>query len=437
VDHLAIINPLAGGIDIGATEVWAGVPDEVAEPSYRCFETFTDSFEACGDWLVSLGITTVAMEATGVYWIALYDILTRRGIDVVLVDAHKTKNVSGRKSDILDCQWIQTLHSYGLLPRAHCPDEETAALRTYERTLQTLTQEQQRFVQRMQKAMLQMNLHLHHAISDITGVSGMAILRAIVRGNHDPASLADLCNKRIKASRDTIIRALTGHYRADLLFALASALRQYDAIQVEIDLCNRMIRDQVIRMHGGDPDQEPPPPTSKRKAESSLKKEIVTLCGGRDPTAIDGIGTQTALSVLAETGPDLSAWKTCKHFTSWMGLSPNRRITGGKVISSRTTRTKRNRAGQAFRQAAESLLRSKTYLGAFARRMRARHGAAHALTATARKLATLFYQVVQEGLELKDLSADHYEMRYKERRIKGLEKAALSMGYQLVPNLAE
>lgn len=433
---LGIVNTDAAGIDIGATEVWVAIPEGRLEQSFRQFETFTDSFHELADWLVSAGITTVAMEATGVYWVSLFDIIGSRSIQVVLVDARKTKHVSGRKTDLLDCQWIQTLHMHGLLSSAYTPSAEEASLRTYERLRSQLVTELAQRTQRMQKALTQMNLHLHHVISDITGKSGMAIIRAMVAGERSPEKLASLCDRRIKASKETMVRALTGEYRDDLLFALASSLRQFDALHAELETVQKEIRNQIIRMYGGDPDQSPPPPSSvsKRKREEELRSQVTAMCNGIDPTIIEGIGPTTAITLLSEVGVDLSNWPTSKHFTSWCSLAPNNKISGGKILSARTTKNgQRNRVGQAFRQAAEGLIRSPTALGAFIRRQRARKGGAHALTAGARKIATLFYDLLRHGVVPRQLSQDHYEQKYKARRIKSLERNAEQLGLKLVP----
>ena len=437
---LEIQNPNAAGIDIGSREHWVAVrPDQNEQPT-RCFPSFTKDLNELADWLIDCDVTTVAMESTGVYWIPLFQILDARGFEVLLVNAHKVKNVSGRKDDESDCEWIRKLHSYGLLQGSFQPEENIRALRIYLRDRDTLVICCASHVQRMQKSLTQMNLQLHHVISDITGVTGMNIIRAILDGERDPQVLAVYRDKRIKADEKTIVKALEGDYLKEHLSSLKRYLQLYDVYQSQIEECDRQIEDILKTFPSLDDyptdikDVDKPTKRRKKKAANApnfdVEKYILQITGV-DLFAVDGFGANNLLGIIAETGIDMTKWKTEKHFTSWLRLSPNNKISGGKVISHHTQKTN-NRANKLFRLAAQSLANSKCSLGAFYRRLRYRLGPAKAIVATARKLAIIFYRMVRFKIEYHDIGAEQYEMKHRANQIKYLEKKAQAFGLKLV-----
>lgn len=432
--HLEQVNLYAAGIDIGAEKHFVAVPDGLDDDPVRSFSGFTVDLNRMADWLVSIGIQTVAMEATGVYWIPVYDILEARGLEVLLVNARHVKNVTGRKTDILDCQWIQELHTYGLLSAAFRPPEGICALRTYTRQREMLVQSRSRQVQHMQKALRQMNLLLDNVVADITGVTGLKIIRAIVAEERDPATLAKYRDGRCRRSEEEIAKSLQGNYRPEHEFALRQALEMYDAYDEKVRECELVI-EQCLATFEPKVTNLPSPPRGTRKSKGlatfNLRLSLHRMAGV-DLTRIDGISEITALNVLSETGTDMSRWKTDKHFGSWLRLAPNHKITGGKVFSSRTM-PGANRAATALRMAAMTLSNSNSALGAFYRRQRARLGAPKAITATAYKLARLIYAMLKNGSEYVDPGRDYYEQRYRERSMKSLNKRATALGFQLIP----
>jgi transposase len=431
---LRVIQQNAAGIDIGATFHVVAVPPERSPEPVRSFRSFTGDLERLADWLEEVGITTVAMESTGVYWIPAFEILEARGLEVLLVNARHVKTVPGRKTDVNDAQWLQQLHSYGLLRGSFRPREEVATLRAYLRQRQCLTQYAAAHIQHMQKALMQMNVQLHHVLTNITGQTGMAIIRAIVAGERDPAVLAGFRNFRCKSSVATIQAALSGNYRPEHVFALQQALELYDAYQDKIGSCDAMIEQVLTRLAEDRPEpDEPLPPTrgkSKRGQGFDLRAALYTLVGV-DLTQVAGLGADSVLQLIAECGDDMSRWPTAKHFTSWLTLSPANKISGGKVLSSRTRRSS-NRAATLFRLSAVSAGRTSTALGAFYRRLSARIGKAKAVTATARKIATLFYNLLKHGARYQDPGADFYEERYRQRVVHNLQRKARGLGYELV-----
>lgn len=437
---LEIQNPNAAGIDIGSREHWVAVrPDQNEQPT-RCFQSFTKDLNELADWLIDCDVTTVAMESTGVYWIPLFQILDARGFEVLLVNAHKVKNVSGRKDDESDCEWIRKLHSYGLLQGSFQPEDNIRALRTYLRDRDTLVSCCASHVQRMQKSLTQMNLQLHHVISDITGVTGMSIIRTIVDGERDPQVLAVYRDKRIKADEETIVKALEGDYLKEHLSSLKRYLQLYDFYQSQIEDCDREIEDLLKTFPFLDDflsykeDADKPNKRRKKKAANApnfdVEKYIFQITGV-DLFAVDGFGANNLLGIIAETGIDMTKWKTEKYFTSWLRLSPNNKISGGKIISHHTQKTN-NRANKLFRLAAQSLANSKCSLGAFYRRLRYRIGPAKAIVATARKLAIIFYRMLRFKIEYHDIGAEQYEMKHRANQIKYLEKKAQLLGLKLV-----
>ncbi|MGO8696845.1 MAG: IS110 family transposase [Limisphaerales bacterium] len=433
-----LINPAAAGIDIGSREHWACVPRRNAEKNVRAFGTFTADLEALAAWLQECGVKTVAMEATGVYWIPVFQILERRGLQVVLVNARQTKNVAGRKSDVQDCQWIQRLHTYGLLQGSFRPKDSYCILRTYLRYRDELVSARGTQCQHMQKALQQMNVQLHHVLSDVTGLSGLTIIEAILEGQRDPVKLAAMVHRRVQASQERIQKALVGDYRPEHLFVLRTAFELYHTYEAKISACDEQIVIEAARL----PDQvdvkvKPLPPRKEgRKAcdDKMLNQDMRAALYpklGVDLTAIEGIGVLTGLVILTEVGPDLSRFPSEKHFASWLGLCPDQRISGGKVLSSRTRRVI-NRVSDALRLAAVSLERSQSALGAFYRRMKAKLGAAEAVTATAHKLARLIYRLLKHGEAYVRQGLEDYEKRHQDRKLSALKKAAIVMGFELV-----
>jgi transposase len=439
VDVLSQINANAAGLDIGSTEIYACVPADRDEHSVRAFGTFTRDLHELAGWFAACNIETVAMESTGVYWIPVFEILESRGFEVYLVNARRLKNVPGRKTDVLDCQWIQQLHTYGLLQASFRPPEEMCALRALIRHRATLIRYRAAHIQHMQKALQQMNVQLTQVVSDITGVTGLHIIRAIVAGERDPKVLARMRNHQCARSEAEIAAALQGNYRFEHLFVLKQSLEQYDFYDRQIRQCDAEIETMYASLppaDQGDGDIPPPPKPSRQKprknqAHFDLATSLYQVVGV-DLTAIDGIDALTAQVVIAEIGLDMSKWPTVKHFASWLGLAPHNKKTGGKVISSRTKRTQ-NRANTALRIAAQSLHRSHSALGGFYRRMKAKHGAAKATVATAHKLARIIYYMLKYRQPYADPGETHYEQQYRDRAIRNLRRKAAQLGFELAP----
>lgn len=433
-EPLRVLHPNAAGIDVGSRKHWVAVPPDRNDQPVRSFGCLTKDLHAMGRWLKDCRIETVAMESTGVYWIPVMQVLEDYGLEVCLVDARQARNLPGRKTDVKDCQWLAELHTYGLLSRAFRPSAQICVLRSYWRHRKNLVEMAAMQIQWMQKSLEQMNLQLHKVLSDITGVTGMAIIRAIVAGQRDPLGLAEFKHRLVKSSTETIVEALRGDWRAEHLFTLRQALELYDLYQEKIQACDEQIEAYMASLGAPEPSQEsaPPAPPTRRKnqAHFDLRSRLQELTGV-DLTRIDGIDALTAQTIVTECGFDMSRFESEKHFASWLGLSPNHEITGGKVRKRRTRRV-RNRATVALRLAAQSLHHSKTALGAFFRRMRARHGAAKAITATARKLAVLIYRMFRYGMDYVDQGQQAYEQQYQEHRLNLLRKQAKQMGYAIV-----
>jgi transposase len=433
IDHYwEPINPNAAGIDVGSREHWVCIPADRAGQTVRRFGASTPELEAMADWLKAAGVTSVAMEATGVYWIAPFQLLERRGFKVVLANAKQIKNVSGRKTDVLDCQWIQRLHTYGLIGGSFRPADAYCVVRSLLRYQDELVTSRAVQVQHMQKALLQMNLQLAHVISDLSGESGLAIVQAILKGERNPLHLAALAHRRIKSSQAVIANALIGDYRSEHLFVLKTAFELYQTYQAKITACFEELARELEQL----PDRvdlkaKPLPPKAKgKKIDEGLRTGLYQKMGV-DLTAIESIGATVALTMLTEVGPDLSAFKTEKHFTSWLGLCPDNRISGGRVLSSRTRRVV-NRLSDALRLAATSLERSQSALGAYYRRMKAKLGAAEGVTATAHKLARILYRLVKHGEDYVRQGMEDYEKKHHEQKLKRLKKQAESLGLKLV-----
>jgi len=439
--ELPRINLDAAGLDIHQAEIWACVPCDRAEEPIRCFGTYTPDLESLADWLQACGIKTVAMESTGVYWIPIYEILEQRGLELYVVNARHAKNVAGRKDDVCDAQWIQTLHSYGLLSRSFLPDATWRPLRAYWRHRMGLIQHRASHIQHMQKALQQMNVQLTQVLSDITGVTGMQIIRAIVAGERDPVTLAQFRDRRCAHSTENIAKALTGNYRAEHVFALKQALALYDFYTAQIAECDAEMERLYAEMQDvSGPDGDPLPPLGPRSNNNSHSKNAPIFdlrthlyrITGVDLVAITGLEESTIQTIISETGIDMSRWCTVKRFGSWLGLAPRNDISAGKVLRTKTAK-QRNRAGQAFRMAAQSVNRSNTAIGAYYRRLAARVGVQQATVATAYKIARIFYTMLKKRTQFQETGADEYERRYRERAIARLGKKAFTFGYRLVP----
>lgn len=431
---LTLVHPNSAGIDIGNASHFVAVPPERDEEPVREFPSFTADLEQLADWLQACGVDTVAMESTGVYWIPLFELLDGRGFTVRLVNARHVKNVSGRKSDVLDCQWLQQLMTYGLLQGAFRPENEVCALRSLSRQREMLLKSQARHVQHMQKALTQMNIQLANVISDVVGETGQRILRAIVAGERDAAVLAAMKDVRIRASKEEIAKSLQGNWRAEHLFALKQALALFDFIGTQVAECDAEVEAQLRRLqaYDGTPAKGKKRSRTRNAPRFNLRELMFKMCGV-DLTRIDGIDVTTALTVISEVGPDMSRFPTVKHFACWLGLCPGTRITGGKVMSSKTKRVA-NRAAQALRLAAAALRTSQSALGAYFRRLCSRMDKPKAVTAAAHKLARLIYTMLTKGEEYTDQGQDYYEERYRERVLGQLAKRAEKMGMKLVTN---
>ena len=436
INSLDQINLNAAGIDIGAEEIWVCVPAERDAAPIRRFETFTDDLHQVADWLLRCEITTVAMESTGIYWVALYEILEACGLTVCLVNAQATKNVSGRKSDVLDCQWLQQLHTYGLLAASFRPPADICTLRTYVRQRETLLQQRARQIQHMQKALHLMNLKLTTVISDITGLTGMQIIQAILAGERDPHILAQFRHPNCKRSAEEIAKALTGNYQPEHLFALRQAVAAYDFFTTQLVECdNQLAHHYAVFEPQVDLVAQPLPAKTSRRQGNQPDFDLRTflyLTSGVDLTAVDGIDVLLAQDILAEIGTDMRPWKTEKHFASWLGLSPNNRSSAGKV-KSRYTKKTNNRANTAFRLAAQAVSRSQSALGAFYRRIKAKHGAPVAITATAHKIARIVYHLLKDRTPYVDPGAYAYDEQQRQRSLRSLSRLAKKLGFQLIP----
>jgi len=432
---MPVVHPDAAGIDIGSQFHVVAVPmDRDAEP-VRTFQSFTDDLHRMAQWLQACGVTTVAMESTGVYWIPAFEILERHGVEVYLVNARDAKNVPGRKTDVNDAQWLQRLHQFGLLRASFRPHQDIAALRAYLRQRERLLEFKAAHIQHIQKALMQMNLQLHHVVANITGVTGMKIVRAIIQGEREATELVKYRDARCQKSPETMQKALTGHYQAEHVFALTQAVELYDYYQVKIDDCDQRIEATLSLLQEAMPLPEVPLPAPRHKKKQTnalsfdVRPALYTILGV-DLTQIHGLGPYVALKLVAECGTDMSRWPNAKHFTSWLCLAPGSKISGGKVLSSKTRRSS-SRVAAALRLAATTIGKTETALGAFYRRLSGRIGKAKAVTATARKIAVLFYNAVRYGMTYVDPGADYYEERYRRRVLDSLRRRAEAFGYTL------
>jgi len=413
--------------------------------SVRSFGAYTAQLDELVQWLKDCAIKTVAMESTGVYWIPLFQKLEEAGLEVLMVDARQAKHVPGRKSDVQDCQWVQQLHTYGLLRAAFRPEDSICRLRTLQRHRKNLVECAAMWIQHMQKALNEMNLHLHHVLSDISGLSGLAILDAILAGERDPRKLASLAHYRVQKSQAQIEAALTGDYRPELLFVLSQSLQNYRQMQQQIAQCDLSIEQQLAKMAdctNSNQASEPTPQSQDwagckpRKTKPQDAMEL-SLAGhlkrilGVDLTTIPGLNVLAVLTLVSEIGTNMAKWRNDKAFVSWLGLSPNHKISGQRVLSSRTPKVV-NRAATTLRLAAMVLGKTDTPLGSFYRRKRAQLGAPKAITATARKLGCLIYHLIKNGQAYQELDLQTYELKYKDQILSSLRKRANSFGFDLV-----
>jgi transposase len=438
-----VLRPDVAGIDVGSGEHWVCAPS-LAPPGRDVarFGATTPELEALAAWLTARGVTSVALESTGVYWIPVYEVLEAHGVEVLLCDARQLARVPGRsKSDVRDCEWIQRLHRCGLLSAAFRPSAAICELRTLVRDKGTLVAQRADWVRRMQKSLDQMNVRVHRAVADLDGVTGLAIVRAIVAGERDPRRLAALRDARCHKSEAEIAEQLTGHWRADHLFSLAQGLEMYDATVARIAAYDAEIQRYLATLPPAD--AGPPPPLANRAKAKSIRqhgeqpmREALFRLSGADLTAIDGLGVETVAVVLSEYGADLSRFPSEKHFVSHVKLAPHRPISGGKPLKSRRPASATARVGAALRMAAVSIRRSQTALGAYYRRIAARTSADTAVFATARKLAQLIYRLLRYGHPYVDEGAAAYEQRYQQARVRRLADTAQNLGYTLVPRQA-
>jgi transposase len=441
--ELPILHPDAAGIDVGNQSHFVSVPEGRDAHPVREFGSWTADLRQLAAWLKSCGIRTVAMQSTSVYWIALYEVLEQEGLEVYLVNARGTKNLPGRKSDVQECQWLRKLHTYGLLRNSFRPPEQIRSVRTIWRQRERLVRDAGRMIQQMQKALTTMNVQLANTISDLSGVTGMAILHAILQGERDPWKLARLRDPRIQASEEEVARSLEGNWRDDVLFELGQVVEGYAFLQKQIAACDVRLQTYLAALpahsEAGEKTAAAPPSGKRRKSRTRRKNqpgfplevELQRILGV-DLTRIDGINVMTAQVILAELGSDLSAFPSEGHFASWLELAPRRDISGGKLIRQRA-RESRNRVANALRMAAESLSRSDSYLGARYRQLRARLGGQKAVKAMARYLACLVYRLLTKGQDYLDRGAAYFQKKRTERERASLQRKATELGMRLVP----
>ena len=447
--ELEIVNRDAAGIDVGNESHYVAVPRGRDAQPVREFGSWTAALVEMAQWLVRCGIRTVVMQSTGVYWIAVHDVLQKHGLEVNLVDARGTKNVPGRKSDVQECQWLMRLHTYGLLRACFLPAPEIHGIRTVWRLRDQHVKDSGRCIQHMQKSLIAMNVQLHNALSDIGGTSGQAIIRALLAGQRDPKTLAALRDRRCMASEEEIVHSLQGVWKPDVLFELQQAVDAYDFYRQQMAKCDEQLKQYMALLPARSVETivssiEPSPTDMNKKSRSrkprkpqgneptfDLEAELERILSV-NATTIDGINVMTVQTVLAEVGPDLSAWKTEAHWSSWLNLAPKRDVSGGRVIRHvREHRT--NRVGNAFRMAAQALIRSHSYLGARCRYLRAKLGGHKAIKAMARVLACLYYRLVMKGQRWVDQGIEEFNRRSEQRELALLQRKAQKHGMQLVP----
>lgn len=443
-NNLQILNPHCAGVDIGSRFHIAAVAPELNIDPVRRFDSFTGNLREMVEWFLACGVTTVAMESTGIYWVPLFELLVAAGIEAVLVNARHVKNVPGRKTDINDAQWLQKLHSYGLLRASFMPDAQLTALRAYVRQREMLIRHRASHIQHAQKALMQMNLQLHHVVADIMGITGRLIIKAILEGERDPNTLAKLRDCRCKNSVATIAAALDGNYQDDHLFELRVAIEMFDAYGSQIESCEHRIEDtlrQITELRAQSDDQSADssrqpiqlqPFRKSARAYSFDPRPLIEMMDCRNILEIPGLGPSSLLTIISECGLDMTKWPSAKHFTSWLGLAPHNKVSGGKVLSSSTNRGARQ-AATAFWTAALVLRRTATALGAFQRRVAVRIGKAKAVVATARKLAAIYYGVLRYGASGRDPGQVSYQQSQRQRLLRGLERRAKQLGMTVIP----
>lgn len=436
------VNKGAAGVDIGAHEIMVCVPANENIQVVRSFGNYTIDLHSICDWLLQHQIKTVAMESTGVYWIPLFEELEQQGFHCCLISSRSLRRIPGRKTDVLDCQWIQTLHSYGLLEQSFRPQKDLIALRALLRHRAQLIEHRAPHILHMQKALLQMNIQLSQVLTDVTGETGLRIIRAIVAGEREPDKLAAMRNYRCRKDEDEIARALTGTWRTEHLFILAQSLKFYDFYTQQIEACDAEMEREYSLTRADNTLQESIDIFEFKKTKSrspshnapknvNVRSHLKRICGV-DLVAVQGISTSLAQTIVLEVGTDMSKFPNEKHFCSWLGLAPKNEISGGKILVSRTLKT-HNRAGQAFRMAAASVMRADCAFGAFYRRQKARLGPAQATVATAHLIARVVYRMLKYQVEYEPLSTQEYEQHYREQQIKYLERKASKLGFQLAP----
>ena len=424
-NQLAMVNPNVAGIDVGAKSIFVCAGHSDGSQEVREFSTFTVDLKRMVSWLQERGIESVAMESTGIYWIPPYDLLAGAGFEVILVNPRSIKAINRKKTDVKDCQWIQQLHSYGLLKGSFRPDDDGVTFRGYVRQRQRLTQDASIQIQLMHKSLAQMNIQLSQVLSDIAGTTGLGIIHAIVAGEQDPKKLAKLRHVNCRRKEADIAKALEGNYRSELVFALQQALEAYEFFQKQISLCDQKVK-EFLKDDADNTTESNDDFDDYEKMAAELERIL-----GVDLTKVPGLDIRLLLQIIAEIGTDMTKWQSKKHFTSWLGLCPNNKISGGKILDSRTSRIT-NKAAQAFRIAANTLYRSKSFIGAFLRRMRSRLGTAKAITATAHKLARILYIMISEKKQFVEFGQDAYERQYKERTLAKIKRKASEFGYELV-----
>lgn len=435
IGDLKVVNPDAAGIDAGSEQHFVSVPEDRSHQPVRSFRTFTENLHTLADWLAECGIKTVAIEATGVYWIPLFEILEARGLNPVLVDSRSIGR-RNKKTDVLDCQWIRQLHTYGLFDSAFRPEQPILVLRSFLRHRKMLIEYSADHIRHMQKALDLMNLKLHIVISDIVGETGLRIIHAILRGERNPVTLASLRDPKCKNSVATIAQALNGNYRAEHLFALEQAFTLFQTYQQQIALCDGKIAETLLSFEKKGDASKLSAKTKKARRKNQPHfdgRQLLCQIAGVDLTAIDGLEVSSVLTLLSEIGTDMSYWPGAEHFASWLALSPNNRITGGKPIRKKNVKIRPNRAAQVLRLAAQTLERARCGLGAFFRRMQRRLGRAGAIKATAHKLALIIYSMLKNQTEYRDPGVDYYEQRYQARLLNSLKKQAAMFGFELSP----
>lgn len=428
---LEVVHPHCAGIDIGSREHWVAIDPSTLKDNVRRFSSFTDDLHKLADWLTALKINMVAMEATGVYWIPLFEILDKRGFTVYLVNSRSTRQISGRKSDVLDCQWIWQLMNYGLLRGAFRPADQNCSMRALTRQRASKVRDQAKTLNRIQKALTQMNIQLANVISNIAGLTGMKIIKAIIAGERNPEHLAALCDRRIKASQETVARSLLGNWRTEHLHALEQEVECYDFLEQQIANCDVAIRDLIGQM----PVLEETPQPSKKvlrsphrsKSDQTALHQMLWRIMGVDLTAVPTIGVDTALVLASEIGPDLSRFPTSDHFCSWLGLAPPTRISGGRQLPGRGHKVLNN-AAQALKQAASNARNEKGFIGASHRARLSRMDTSCAIKATAHQLARLIYAMLTQGQEYVEKGLEAFEERSRERQIRAVLTKARKLG---------